>query len=168
MIRHLAIACLLAAPLAACDGAKEGTTVSLNATDPDGNVVAAVDGKTGQVSINAPGFTGKMNLPKIQIDADNFDMNGVHLYPGSKISTMNIDAHDRPGKDDDGSVRVSFDSPAAPTKVRDWFQQKLTDAGFTLQASGNGLTGKTNEGKPFSLDLTPAGADHSNGTISIS
>ena len=98
-------------------------------------------------------------------------MNGVRLYPGSTISTMNIDAHDsgKAGKDDDsGTVKVSFASPAAPGVVRDWFQQKLSAAGFTVSVSGNGLVGTTDEKKPFRLDLTPDGADKSKGTITVS
>jgi hypothetical protein len=84
---------------------------------------------------------------------------------------MNVDAHSGGKADDDGdggTVRVSFASPASAGTVRDWFQQKLSAAGFTLSASGNGLTGTTNEKKPFKLDLTPDGADKSKGTITVS
>lgn len=171
MFRPLAATILLAATLSACDGSKGGTTISFNSSDSDGNVVASMDGNSGAVSINTPGFSGKINLPKLHLDSKDFEMNGVHLYPGSTISAMNIDAHDggKPGKDDDeGTVRVSFASPAAPATVRDWFQQKLTAAGFTLSASGNGLVGTTDEKKPFKLDLTPDGADKSKGTITVS
>jgi len=171
MFRPLAATLLLAATLSACNGSKDGTTISFNSSDSDGNVVANVDGNSGAVSINTPGFSGKINLPKLHLDSKDFDMNGVHLYPGSTISTMNIDAHDggKPGNDDDeGTVRVSFASPASAATVRDWFQQKLTAAGFTLSASGNGLVGTTNEKKPFKLDLTPDGADKSKGIITVS
>ncbi len=40
-----------------------------------------MDGNTGAVAINVPGFSGKLDLPKIHLDADDFEMNGVHLYP---------------------------------------------------------------------------------------
>ena len=168
MLRTFVTACIIVLPLAACDGAQQGTSIAINATGEDGNMIAGVDGKTGQVSFNAPGVSGKIKLPKIQLDAGNFDMNGVHLYPGSTISSMNIDAHDKPGKDDDGTVRVSFESPAAPATVRDWFSRKLSDAGYKIRIDGNGLAGTSDEGKPFRLDLTPAGADHSSGTITTS
>lgn len=171
MFRPLAAAFLLAATLSACDGSKDGTTISFNSTDSDGNVVAGVDGNSGAVSINTPGFSGKITLPKLHLDSKDFEMNGVHLYPGSTISAMNIDAHDggKAGNDDDeGTVRVSFASPAAAGTVRDWFQQKLTAAGFTLSASGNGLVGTTDDKKPFKLDLTPDGADKSKGIITVS
>ena len=70
--------------------------------------------------------------------------------------------------DDDGSVRVSFVSPASPSKVRDWFLEKLSkEAGFTITANGDNLVGTTDEKQPFRLDLTPDGADTSKGTIVI-
>ncbi|GAA0311987.1 hypothetical protein GCM10009087_22640 [Sphingomonas oligophenolica] len=171
MLRPLAAAVVLAATLSACDGSKGGTSISINSTDSDGNVVADLNGNSGALSIDTPGFSGKINLPKLHLGASDFDMNGVHLYPGSTISAMNIDAHDggKPGKDDDsGTVRISFASPAAPATVRDWYMQKLSAAGFTLSASGSGLTGTTNEKKPFKLDLAPDGADKSKGTITVS
>ena len=170
MLRPLAAALVLTLPLAACDDSGTGTSISINSTDSDGNVVARVDGNTGAVSINAPGFTGKLNLPKIHLDAEDFEMNGVHLYPGSTISGMNVEAHDggKAGDDDDnGSVRVSFASPAAPATVRDWFQQKLNGAGFTVTPNGNGLTGTTDDKKPFKLELTADGADKAKGVITL-
>jgi hypothetical protein len=171
MFRPVTAALILAATLSACDGSKDGTTISFNSTDSDGNVVASVDGNSGAVAINAPGFSGKIKLPKLHLDSKDFDMNGVHLYPGSTISAMNIDAHDggKAGDEkDEGIVRVSFASPASAATVRDWFQQKLSAAGFTLSASGNGLVGTTDDKKPFKLDLTPDGADKSKGTITVS
>ena len=52
MTRALLIAALCAVPLAGCDnGGKEGTTISLNASDSDGNVVAGIDGNTDRKSV---------------------------------------------------------------------------------------------------------------------
>lgn len=163
MIRPL----LLALPLvllAACDGAKDGTSITLNGDD--GNVTASI-GNSGQMAVSVPGFSGSIKLPKLKLDSDNFDMNGVHLYPGSSISGMNIDAHNKAGEDSDGQVRVSFESPAQPGAVRDWFQQKLNAAGFKVAPNGSGLSGTTDEDKPFKLDLAPEGSDKARGTILI-
>ena len=170
MLRPFVTACFMVLPLAACDGANQGTSIAINSTGDDGNMIAGVDGKTGEVSFNAPGVSGKLKLPKIQLNAGSFDMNGVHLYPGSTISSMNINAHDKPGGDDDhdGSVRVAFESPAAPAAVRDWFQKKLSGAGYKIRVDGNGLAGTSEEGKPFRIELTPAGANRSSGTITTS
>ncbi|MDF0487606.1 hypothetical protein PX554_05650 [Sphingomonas sp. H39-1-10] len=152
--------------LAACGSGKDGTAITLNADGADGNVVASI-AANGQLALNAPGISGNIKLPAIKLDAGDFDMNGVHLYPGSTISGMNIDGHDRSGRDDDGRVKVSFESPATPAAVRDWFAAKLGRARFKVAPNGSGLSGTTDEGKPFRLDLAPRGADKADGTILI-
>lgn len=150
--------------LAAC-GDGPGTSISINASDADGNVAFGTDAN-GQVAIDSPLFKGKLTLPKLRLDAADFDMNGVHLYPGSTISGMTIDARDG-GHGDKGRVRVSFHSPAAPATVRDWFRGKLVGAGFKLADDGTGLSGTTDEKQPFKLDLGADGTGASNGHIVI-
>ena len=97
--------------------------------------------------------------------ADDFDMNGVPLYPGSSLSSTNVNGDDT--NKDAGKVHVAFTSPATAATVRDWLQQRLIKAGFTLSADGAGLTGKTDDGKPFALRLTDQGANKSSGTIDM-
>jgi len=154
----LLAAAALALPLAACDKAGEGTSITVNATD--GNAIAAVDGKSGEMKVNLPGFSGAIKLPKVQLDAGNFDLNGVHLYPGSTIETVNVAG----GKGEDGGVHVAFTSPADAERVRAWFQERLGKVGFTLHRDGTGLAGTTDENKPFRLSLTPQG-DRARGEI---
>ena len=162
------LAFILTAALTACGDSKEGTSISINASGTDGNVVAGID-KTGQVAFNLPGgFAGNIKLPKLKLNAEDFDMNGVKLFPGSTISGMNIDARDGGTGKDSGIIRVQFESPATPEKVRAWFLDKLSrEAGFTVQASGQGLAGTTDEKQPFRLDLAPVGSGRSSGTIVI-
>jgi hypothetical protein len=96
-------------------------------------------------------------------------MNGVHLYPGSTISSINVNGGDD-NKDegkDPGKVRIAFTSPATAATVRDWLKERLGKAGFTLSTDGAGLTGKTDDGKPFALKLTDQGANKSSGTIDM-
>ena len=59
----------------------------------------------------------------------------------------------------DGNGEAVIDTP--------FFKGKLSAAGFTLSDKGNGLTGKTDESKPFTLDLTPDGPGKSNGVITV-
>lgn len=154
----------LAFPLAACDGADQGTSISVTGNGADGNrQVAGVDGTTGQVKIDVPGFQGTFKLPKIQMTADNFDLNGVRLYPGSKVSGFNVATKG----EDDGQVRIAFDSPATAATVRAWFAERLPKAGFRVRADGQGLIGTTDDKKPFALKLDQSGADRARGTITI-
>lgn len=151
-----------ALPLAACAKSGEGTTITLNSSD--GNTVASADGQSGEVKLDVPGFQGKFTLPKLQVTADQFDLNGVHLYPGSTIRSLNIDAGDHKG----GGVRVAFTSPASPATVRDWLMARLNKAGFSVSADGNGLAGQTDEQKPFALEMRPSADGRSaDGTIAI-
>ncbi|MEH3157573.1 MAG: hypothetical protein PGN08_00855 [Sphingomonas taxi] len=158
--RHPALwlcAAALALPLAACDRQSDTTSVTINADD--GHVAGAIDAKTGEVKVNVPGFSGQFKLPGLKVNAADFDLNGVHLYPGSTITAMDV------GSGRDGNVRIRFTSPAGPDQVRGWFQERLAKAGFTLTQSGQSLTGRTEEDKPFRLDLNRDGDTGASGTI---
>jgi hypothetical protein len=152
--------------LAGCSGGEgEGTSIQISGNSEDGNVHGAVvDGKSGKVKVDLPGFQGSFSLPKIQVTADNFDLNGVKLYPGTNIRGINVDAGD--GADND-HVRISFDSPATAAAVRDYLRPRLSKAGYTLRAAADGLRGTTDEGKTFALSVKDAGAARSTGTITI-
>lgn len=157
--------------LSACSGGDgDGTSITVNTqteTGKPGTITA--DGKTGAVRIDAPGFKANITLPKIRLDAGDFEMNGVKFYPGSTIGNLDISEDSDRGKDADDAVTVTFTSPAAAGTVRDWFRERLTRAKFTLaNDKGNGLVGTTDEGKPFRLDLAPKGNAASEGTITIS
>lgn len=144
--------------LAACgsnDADKaEGTQISLNGGE-GGNGFSADMGKDGRVSIDAPGFKMDVKLPKVQLDAGDFALNGVSLPTGSKITSMKIDGNG--DVDEKGAVRVAFTSPVGTAGVRDWFQGKLAAKGFKLTAQGDALTGTTDEGKPFTLTTKGSG-----------
>lgn len=157
MLRTTIIAAASLLALAACNRSDDGT-VSMSADG--GNISGAVNRDTGEMKIDVPGFQGSVKLPKMEFDAGNFELNGVKLYPGSRIENVDVS-----GKD--GDVRVRFSSPADPGAVQGWFQQRLGKAGFDVKANGQGLAGTTDEHKSFRLDLTPDGADHAQGTIVI-
>ncbi|MEG8043503.1 hypothetical protein C8J46_102450 [Sphingomonas sp. PP-F2F-A104-K0414] len=164
MIRPLLLATVSLAgalALSACDRSNEGASVSINADG--GNVLGAINGETGEMKIDVPGFQGSVKLPKIKIDTGNFDLNGVRLYPGSSIKTLNI-----VGDDKAGGLRVAFASPATPTIVRDWFAARLGKVGYQVHPEGANLIGTTDENKPFRLELAPDGKDKATGTIVIS
>lgn len=155
----IALPLLAALALAGCDRPSQGTSVTVNSAD--GDTLASIDGKSGEVKLALPGFQGAFKLPKVSLEADNFELNGVHLYPGSKIRNVDV------GNGRDKAFVMTFDSPADPATVRDWFRQKMGDADFTLTDHGGTLVGKTAEEKPFRLDLRPMGGHQSTGTITL-
>lgn len=159
------IALPLVLALAACGGGNgegNGATISVKSGEGDASIKADKDGR---VAIKAPGFEGSIKLPKFDLGAGNFEIDGLKLYPGSTISSFDADANrDKGGKD---SVRVTFDAPAAADQVRNWFQEQMQTAGFTVAAKDGQLTGKTGEGSDFTLKLDPAGDAKSQGTLTV-
>jgi hypothetical protein len=158
-------ALMLALPLAACGGDGGNSNFSIHAEGKDGNVAIASD-DGGHLSIKAPGIEGSVKFPKIDIDAADFQVDGVKLYPGSKIHDFNISAADRPAGDkDEGQVAIAFDSPAALDKVQGWFRDNMAQQGFKVTAKGTGFAGTTPDGGPVTLDLTAAGDERTTGTM---
>jgi hypothetical protein len=167
------VALSLTACGASADDGKIGTDISIDATSDEGGVVkASSDGKTGEVAINAPGFKANIAMPKVNLDADNFEMNGAKLYPGSKILSMKVDNVMRAAgtKGDGGAtVRISFDSPATPDVVKAWFLEKLVNtAKYSLTATPEGMTGTNEDGDPFTLNLRAGETGHSIGMMIVS
>ena len=155
------------------DDGTTGTDISVNMTsDEGGTVKASANGKTGEVVLDVPGFKANLAMPKINMGSDNFNMNGVSLYPGSKVISMNVDNVMRVAgtKGPDGAtVRITFDSPAKPEVVKAWFLDKLVKtAKYKLTATPNGMTGQDEKGNPFALDLRPGSPGHSIGNMAIS
>ncbi|RJF90339.1 hypothetical protein [Sphingomonas cavernae] len=156
--------------LAACgksDDAGNGTAISIQGkTDKGQNASASADAD-GRVNINLPGFKADVNLPKIALDADNMDIGGVKLYPGSKVTAVNI-LGDGEAAGDQDKVTIVFDAPADAATLKTWFTEKMSAENFTLAASANGLSGKTDDGEPFTLDFGAGAAGHTTGTFTIS
>ena len=100
---------LLLAPLAlaACDGA--GTSISLSGNGSDGNV-SIKTGADGQLAIHAPGVSIASKLPKISLTAENFDVDGLKLYPDSAIRELNAVGDNEAAEKDQGEVTVAFAS----------------------------------------------------------
>lgn len=146
--------------LAACgdrDSGKKGADISIS--DEGGNVVASADGKSGEVAVNVPGFSAKVKLPKIDLTAKDFDLDGVKLYPGSTIGAMNVKGGDTDGEEgrDGGSVQVRFSAPARPEEVRSYFLNSFREKGMKAWPEGTGIAGRNEDDAPFRIDLNPAG-----------
>ncbi|MEK6638077.1 MAG: hypothetical protein AABY88_08345 [Pseudomonadota bacterium] len=173
-MRQLIILPFAALALTACgtksDDGNPGTDISIDATTDEGSPVkASSDGKTGEIAIDVPGFKANIAMPKIKLDADNFDIDGVKLYPGSKIVSMKAEERKHDTGDGKGNVQIRFDAPATPDVVKAWFVEKLTGNNkFTITQTASGLTGRNEDGAPFTLDAQPGATGHTVGTIIIS
>ena len=130
--------------LAACnvehkDAAKGDDNVQING---DGN---------GQVSFDLPFAKGEVKIPGMNMDGGDFDIDGVKLMPGSKVSGFTVNA----GKGE-STARISFKAPAGVEETRAYFLDQFKGKGVTASASGDGITGTSKDGDPFAIHLAAA------------
>lgn len=159
----------LALPLAACDGVEgNGTTISINSTDGNSTTQINADAN-GRVSVDAPGFKGSITLPKMQITADSIDIDGAKLYPGSTVEGMSIFANDGgKGASGDGDrFTLRFVAPAALGDVQRWYRDELNKHGARVELSGDGVEGKTRDGKELRIEMASAGTNRTSGTLTV-
>lgn len=84
----------------------------------------------------------------------NFDIDGVKLYPGSTVASINVQG-DASGAGDKSRVQIIYTAPAEPKPVRDWFVKAFAEKGVAAKISGESLTGKTKDGTPFTMTFAP-------------
>lgn len=142
--------------LAACE--RKGENAAVEITSDNGSThIAAGPGKDGRLKVDTPGFKMDVNVPFMGALTEKMEIDGVKLYPGSKIAGVNIDATDGKG---DGRFVLRFSAPAGQDKVGQWFAQQFAASGFKMQQQGARFVGANDEGNPATLDLR-AGPDGS-------
>ncbi len=147
------------------DEARNGTSISVNAKSDSGeDVKITADGETGKVALNLPGFDANITLPKVVLKDSNFDIDGVKLYPGATVSSVNVKA-DKSGGGDNARVQIVFSAPAEPKPVRDWFLKAFADKSVKASISGESLVGETRDGTPFTMDFATGKGGSTTGTI---
>tara|TARA_R110000824_G_scaffold375434_1_gene566343 strand:- start:939 stop:1466 length:528 start_codon:yes stop_codon:yes gene_type:complete len=166
--KYLILIAALPLALSACSKDKDesgnGSGMSIDFSDeskPDAEKIKIGGGDDSKFSIKADGFSMEVDLPSITLDSDDFDMNNVDLYPGSQITSFDIED----AKGESGKVQISFKAPASVDKLADWYATQLTGKDFAVTRDGSNLSGKTNEGDAFSLALTEISAQQSKGVL---
>ena len=135
---------------------------SMNSSNT-GDTIVSIErsgNESGDLSVNLPGFDAKVRIPAEIMTSSKVDIDGVSLFPGSKVSSVKVASGDQP-------LRMTFEAPADPAKVAAWFQERFADKSVKFAANGNVLSGTTNEGEAFSIALTPAAGGRSTGSIAI-
>lgn len=151
---RIVVTVLLGAALAGCN------IQAKHDNDNDDNVTIS-GGADGNVSFDLPFMKGQVKLPEGSVHGSNFDIDGVKMYPGATINSFHVEAHN-----ENSVVNMAFKAPAPPEKVRAYFIDQFKAKGVQASASGNSVSGKSKDGSPFTITVTPDGAD-SQGTIEI-
>lgn len=141
-------------------GEGNGTSISIKSDDGGPDRTLFSSSEDGRVSIDTPLFKGDMTLPGFTIDGANLQLDGLDLYPGSKVRDVSVNA-----RDGAGGVVIAFDSPAPADVVRRWYRDALAEAGIRI--TGDGLSGQTEGGKPFRIAVGDQSGDTTAGTITI-
>lgn len=137
-----------------------GTEVSINAGDEHGGVQIRTGKDGGNLKIGGDGAAIDIDIPDfvdLDIESD-FDIDGVKLYPGSKVTKVDVDANNKNGADK-ATVKLGFTSPAAPAKAADWMAGEFAKKGVKVTRSGDMLAGKDKDGADFTINFAPDGAN---------
>lgn len=147
-LRLLPLAAVAALALAACE-ARFGNDAATGNESAD----ASAEGKAekGRLSVHAPGFDLKINIPEgIRREADMEGDNDI-IYPNSTFSGMHVEG----GRDDsrsDGQVELAFTSVDPPDLVARWYQDAARAPDFRVATA-------TREGAAFVIAGATGGND---------
>ena len=138
----------------------ETPDISINAKDGEGGAVSiSASGSSSSISVDGDGVNVNADLPGIDgLDVkSNFDIDGVKLYPGAKITSIDVNADSSKPEGQQGSVAFGMTAPAAPDVVLAWYAKAFASKGITTTTKGTTLSGKTKDGEAFSFELAPDG-----------
>ena len=109
-----------------------------------GNVSAAGKSEEGQVSVSAPGFEMKLDIPEGVRSRAGIDDDSGLIYPGAQFSGIHVQGG-RGGAE--GEVELRFTSADSPDAIANWYREPARSTSFSLANSGR-------EGADFVLDGT--------------
>ena len=116
----------------------------------DENVSIHAD-ESGHIAFNLPIAEGQVKVPSAMMHNGNFDIDGVKLMPGSSVTGFNLDAHGN-----GATVDMSFTAPAPPEQVRSYYVDQFDKQGIKVALTGETVTGKSKDGSPFTIYVSPA------------
>jgi len=145
---------LLLPLLAGCD-------FHANRNHRDDDKVSIRSDAGGNVSFDLPFAKGQVKLPEGFMHGGDVDIDGVKLMPGSTMTGFNLDS-----QNDISNVELAFTSPAPPDQVRAYYLDQFKKKGVEASVSGDAVTGKSKDGKPFRIEIEAA-ANGSQGKLVV-
>ena len=128
-----------------------GCNFHAHRTDRDHDKVSIQSDAGGNVSFDLPFAKGQLKLPEGFMNKGDVDIDGVKLMPGSHVTGFNLDSHN-----DITNVDLSFTAPAPADEVRAYFIDQFKKQGVKAAISGDAVTGKSKDGKPFRIEIASA------------
>ncbi len=155
------------------DDAKDDGDKADNAAAGNTAAQLTLNNKDGSVGIKIPGFSADVRVPGMNLDKGNFDVDGIKLYPGSKIGQMAVNGDaksdgDSAGK---GNVALDFDAPAAPATVRAYYVDALKAHGYEIASESTiskVIATKGDNDSHFEVSLTLVGTNATHGALAVS
>ena len=151
------------------DGDSQDVVRVLSDNDADVAIVASSD--PGKLAIKLPGgFEAKLPMPQSIAKGSKFDIDGVGLYPGAAVETINVNADTRRSGDKSGDkavVVLGFAAPASADTVADWYEGQFKAKNIAVSRKADLLTGLTDDGNSFALLLTDVAGGRSKGEVTI-
>ena len=161
----LPLAALAALSLTACE-ARFGNDAAPSNGSAEGKA------EEGRLSISAPGFEMKINIPEsIRREAGIDDDSGV-IYPNSRFSGIHVEGgRDGEAGRRDGEVELRFASVDSPDTVVRWYRDPARAADFTVSSAGReggafvvAGTTRDNDGQ-FRVRLLPRAGGGTDGRV---
>ena len=136
---------------------------------PPADVTIVESSDPGKLAIKLPGgFEAKLPMPDSIADGNKFDIDGVGLYPGARVDTINVNADKKDDPSGDKAVVVlGFAAPASAETVAGWYEGQFQAKDIAVRRKGTLLTGKTDDGDDFALLLTDIAAGRAKGQLTI-
>lgn len=125
---------------------------SKDKADGDDNVSIAGDAG-GNISFDVPFAKGQLKIPEGFVHGGDVDIDGVKLMPGSQVTNFSMNSRDKVS-----NVVIDFTSPQAPDQVRAYFVDQFRKQGAEAAVSADIVTGKSKDGNPFTIQVTPSGS----------
>lgn len=155
------------------DDAKDDGDQADNAATGNTAAQLTLNNKDGSVGIKIPGFSADVRVPGMNLDKGNFDVDGIKLYPGSKIGQMNVNGSTKSDEDSDshGNVALDFDAPAPPATVRAYYVDALKAHGYTIAPESTinkMIATKGDNDSHFEVSFAPVGTNATHGALAVS
>lgn len=117
-------------------------------------------GEDGDAAITAQEGAARasLSIPGIELGGDDMNIDGIRLYPGSRLRGIDVTHGDGSGK---GLADMRFTSPAAPVKVAAHFaaaarERNFSDIKVTTAGGQATLTAKKDDGGDLTITMEPA------------